>query len=428
MSTKPFNPFVMAQSQYDRAAEQLGLDSAIREFLREPMREVVFSIPLRMDDGGVRIYRGFRVLHNDARGPGKGGLRFHPAGTLDVIRALAMWMTWKTAVVDIPLGGSAGGVVVDPHNLSAAELEQLCRRFMRFAARNLGPDVDVPEPDIMAGPQQMLWMLDEYEAINGRHALGALTGKPVGMGGSLGRKEAQGFGAVICVREALKEIGVKPSNALASVQGFGNVGQHAVKLFADLGVKVVAVAALDRRERKPFTVRRADGVRVEELLEITDGFGSIDREEATRLGYEVLPGNAWLEQDVDVLVPAALENQITAENVGAVSQRVRVVAEGANGPTRPEAEQTLAARGATVIPDLLAGAGGVTCSYFEQVQSNMNYFWERDEVLGKLDVKMTSAYIAVSDLARKRSLSMRDAAYIIAVSRVAGACRARGWL
>jgi glutamate dehydrogenase len=424
----PFNPFAMAQSQYDRAAEQLGLDTAIREFLREPMREVVFSIPLRMDGGGVQIYRGFRVQHNDARGPGKGGLRFHPAGTLDVIRALAMWMTWKTAIVDIPHGGSAGGVVVDPHNLSALELEQLCRRFMRFAARDLGPDVDVPEPDIMAGPQEMLWMLDEYEAINRRHALGALTGKPVGMGGSLGRREAQGFGAVICVREALKEIGLRPSNALASVQGFGNVGQNAVKLFAELGVKVIAIAALDTRDRRPLTLHKEDGVRVDELLGITDGFGSIDREGAAGLGYEVLPGRAWLEQDVDVLVPAALENQITAENVGVVSQRVRVVAEGANGPTRPEAEQELIARGVLVIPDLLAGAGGVTCSYFEQVQSNMNYFWERDEVLGKLDVKMTSAYIAVSDLARKRSLPMRDAAYIIAVSRVAGACKARGWL
>jgi glutamate dehydrogenase len=424
----PFNPFAMAQSQYDRAAEQLGLDTAVREFLREPMREVVFSIPLRMDSGGVQIYRGFRVQHNDARGPGKGGLRFHPAGTLDVIRALAMWMTWKTAIVDIPHGGSAGGVLVDPHNLSAAELEQLCRRFMRFAARDLGPDVDVPEPDIMAGPQEMLWMLDEYEAINRRHALGALTGKPVGMGGSLGRREAQGFGAVICVREALKEIGLKPSNALASVQGFGNVGQNAVKLLAELGVKVIAIAALGTRDRKPLTIRKEDGVRVDELLGITDGFGSIDREGAAGLGYEILPGGAWLEQDVDVLVPAALENQITAENVGVVSQRVRVVAEGANGPTRPEAEQQLIARGVRVIPDLLAGAGGVTCSYFEQVQSNMNYFWERDEVLGKLDVKMTSAYIAVSDLARKRSLPMRDAAYIIAVSRVAGACKARGWL
>jgi glutamate dehydrogenase len=424
----PFNPFAMAQSQYDRAAEQLGLDAAVREFLREPMREVVFSIPLRMDDGSVKIYRGFRVQHNDARGPGKGGLRFHPAGTLDVIRALAMWMTWKTAVVDIPHGGSAGGVVVDRHNLSAAEHEQLCRRFMRFAARDLGPDVDVPEPDIMAGPQEMLWMLDEYEAINRRHALGALTGKPVGMGGSLGRREAQGFGAVICVREALKEIGLKPSNALASVQGFGNVGQNAVKLFAELGVKVIAIAALGTRDRKPLTIRKEDGVRVDELLGITDGFGSVDREAAVGLGYEALPGGAWLEQDVDVLVPAALENQVTAENVGAVSQRVRVVAEGANGPTRPEAEQQLIARGVRVIPDLLAGAGGVTCSYFEQVQSNMNYFWERDEVLGKLDVKMTSAYIAVSDLARKRTLPMRDAAYIIAVSRVAEACKARGWL
>lgn len=428
MTGAPFNPFAMAQSQYDRAAELLGLDAATRQFLREPMREVALSIPLRMDDGSVSVHRAFRVQHNDARGPGKGGLRFHPAGTLDVVRALAMWMTWKTAVVDIPHGGAAGGVVVDPHNLSAAELERLCRGFMRFAARDLGPDVDVPEPDIMAGPQQMLWMLDEYEAIKSRHAPGVLTGKPVGLGGSLGRKEAQGFGAVICVREALKEIGLKPSNALASVQGFGNVGQHAVKLFAELGVKVVAVAALDSRDRTPVTLVKPDGVRAEELEGITNGFGSLDREGAAGLGYEVRSGGAWLEQDVDVLVPAALENQITGENVAAVPPRVRVVAEGANGPTRPEAEQALAARGVVVIPDLLAGAGGVTCSYFEQVQSNMNYFWERDEVLGKLDVKMTAAYIAVSELARKRKLSMRDAAYLIAVSRVAGACKARGWL
>jgi glutamate dehydrogenase len=424
----PFNPFAMAQSQYDRAAELLGLDAATRQFLREPMREVALSIPLRMDDGSVSVHRAFRVQHNDARGPGKGGLRFHPAGTLDVVRALAMWMTWKTAVVDIPHGGAAGGVVVDPHNLSAAELERLCRGFMRFAARDLGPDVDVPEPDIMAGPQQMLWMLDEYEAIKSRHTPGVLTGKPVGLGGSLGRKEAQGFGAVICVREALKEIGLKPSNALASVQGFGNVGQHAVELFAELGVKVVAVAALDSRDRTPVTLVKADGVRGDELEGITNGFGSLDREGAAALGYEVRSGGAWLEQDVDVLVPAALENQITGENVEAVAPRVRVVAEGANGPTRPEAEQALAARGVVVIPDLLAGAGGVTCSYFEQVQSNMNYYWERDEVLGKLDVKMTAAYIAVSELARKRKLSMRDAAYLIAVSRVAGACKARGWL
>jgi glutamate dehydrogenase len=424
----PFNPFAMAQSQYDRAAEQLGLDSATRQFLREPMREVVLSIPLRMDDASVSVHRAFRVQHNDARGPAKGGLRFHPAGTLDVVRALAMWMTWKTAIVDIPHGGAAGGVIVDPHNLSAAELERLCRGFMRFAARDLGPDVDVPEPDIMAGPQQMLWMLDEYEAIKSRHTPGVLTGKPVGLGGSLGRKEAQGFGAVICVREALKEIGLKPSNALASVQGFGNVGQHAVELFAELGVKVVAVAALDAKERMPVTVVKEDGLRADDLLGITDAFGSIDREAAARLGYEVCPGGAWLEQDVDVLVPAALENQITAENVGKVPPRVRIVAEGANGPTRAEAERALIDRGVVVIPDLLAGAGGVTCSYFEQVQSNMNYFWERDEVLGKLDVKMTAAYVAVSELARKRTLSMRDAAYIIAVSRVAGACKARGWL
>lgn len=428
MTGSSFNPFAMAQSQYDRVVELLELDAATARFLREPMREIVFSIPVRMDDGGVRVFKGFRIQHNDARGPGKGGLRFHPASTLDVVRALAMWMTWKTAVVDIPLGGSGGGVAVDPHDLSSAELERLCRGFMRFAARDLGAEVDVPEPDLAATPQQMLWMLDEYEVIARRHVPGALTGKPVGLGGSLGRKEATGFGAVICVREALKEIGLKPANALASVQGFGNVGQHAVRLFAELGVKVIAVAALDRRERLPVTVRKEDGVSVDELLAVTDGFGGIDREEAARAGYEILPGGAWLEQDVDVLVPAALENQITVENVGSVRPRVRIVAEGANGPTRPEAEQALAGQGVLVIPDLLAGAGGVTCSYFEQVQSNMNYFWERDEVLGKLDVRMTNAYVAVSDLARSRKLSMRDAAYVIAVTRVAGACKARGWL
>ncbi len=428
MASAPFNPFAMAQSQYDRAAELLGLDAPTREFLREPMREIVFSIPIRLDDGTVRVHKGFRVQHNDARGPGKGGLRFHPLSDLDVVRALAMWMTWKTAVVDVPLGGSAGGVVVDPHNLSAAELERVCRGFMRFAARDLGPDVDVPEPDLMASPQQMLWMLDEYEAISRRHAPGALTGKPVGLGGSLGRKEATGFGAVICVREALKEIGLAPRNAVASVQGFGNVGQHAVRLFDELGVRVVAVAALDARGGSPLTFRKESGVRADELAAATDPFGGIDREEAERLGYETLPGDAWLAQDADVLLPAAIENQITAENVGAIPPRVRVVAEGANGPTRPEAEQALAARGVLVIPDLLAGAGGVACSYFELVQSNMNYFWERDEVLGRLDVKMTAAYIAVSDTARKRKLSMRDAAYAIAVSRVAGACKARGWL
>ncbi len=428
MAAAPFNPFAMAQSQYDRAAELLGLDAATREFLREPMREIQFSIPLRLDDGTVRVHKGFRVQHNDARGPGKGGLRFHPLSNLDVVRALAMWMTWKTAVVDVPLGGSAGGVVVDPHNLSAAELERVCRGFIRFAARDLGPDVDVPEPDLMASPQQMLWMLDEYEAISRRHAPGALTGKPVGLGGSLGRKEATGFGAVICVREALKEIGLAPHKALASVQGFGNVGQYAVRLFEELGVGVVAVAALDARERLPLTFRKEGGVKADELAAATDGFGGIDRAEAERLGYEVLSGDAWLAQDVDVLLPAALENQITADNVGAVAPRVRVVAEGANGPTRPDAEQALASRGVLVVPDLLAGAGGVTCSYFELVQSNSNYFWERDEVLGKLDVKMTAAYIAVSDTARKRKLSMRDAAYAIAVSRVAGACKARGWL
>jgi len=428
MALKPFNSFDMAQAQFDRVAGILDLDQATRDLLRFPLREYHFAVPVRMDDGTARVFRGFRVQHNDARGPCKGGVRFHPQETADTVRALAMWMSWKCAVVDIPLGGGKGGVVCDPHNLSMREQEQICRGWVRQIVQDLGPMRDIPAPDVMTSAQHMVWMLDEFETIRGGRYPGFITGKPVTLGGSLGRAEATGFGVVFTVREALKELGLRASDTTASVQGFGNVAQNAVKLYRQIGGTVVCVSCWDQADQTSYAFRKKDGLNLDALLGITDRFGGIDKRKARDLGYEVLPGEAWLEQEVDILMPAAIENQITADNVGKISPRVRLIAEGANGPTTPEADAVIGERGIFLIPDFLANAGGVTCSYFEQVQSNANYFWEKDEVLGKLDLKMTSAYIAVSELTRKRKLFMRDAAYVIGVSRVAQACRDRRWV
>lgn len=423
----PFNPFEMAQAQFDKAADVLGLDPATRDLLRFPLREYHVAIPVRMDDGSVKVFRGFRVQHNDSRGPCKGGIRFHPHETADTVRALAMWMTWKCAVVDIPLGGGKGGVICDPHHLSAREQEGICRGWIRQVAKNVGPVNDVPAPDVMTTPQHMLWMLDEYETLAGGKYPGFITGKPVGSGGSLGRTEATGYGVIFTLREALKELGIDIKKTKAAVQGFGNVAQYAIKLYTQLGGKVVCCSSWDQGDQTSYTFRRLSGIDADELLGITDRFGGIDKDKAKGLGYEVLPGDAWIEQDVEILIPAALENQVTGETAKKIKPSVKVIAEGANGPTTPEADKLIQERGIYVIPDFLANAGGVTCSYFEQVQCNMNFFWEKDEVLQKLDSKMTAAYHAVHELAKKRNLYMRDAAYVIAVSRVAKACKDRGW-
>jgi len=428
MTKKTFNAFQVAQQQFDNVADILQLDQPTRDLLRFPMREYHFSIPVRMDDGTFKVFRGFRVQHNDARGPGKGGVRFHPQETIDTIRALAMWMTWKCSVVDIPLGGSKGGVVCDPHSLSQREQEQICRGWVRQISRDIGPVIDVPAPDVMTGAQHMLWMLDEFETIHRGKSPGLITGKPVGMGGSLGRKEATGYGVVYTLREALKELAIPPTNTTASVQGFGNVAQYAIELYHRLGGKVICVSCWDQQDQTSYSYRKRDGISLEQLQSITDHFGGIDKGKARDLGYEVLPGDSWLEEDVDILIPAAIENQIHDDNVQKISRRVKVIAEGANGPTTPGADAVIQERKIFIIPDFLANAGGVTCSYFEQVQSNMNYFWDRDEVLGKLDMKMTAAFVAVSELARQRNLWMRNAAYVISVSRVAQACKDRGWV
>ncbi len=426
--TKQLNPYTMAKAQFDRISDVLHLDSATRDLLRTPMREYHVAIPVRMDDGNTKIFRGFRVQHNDALGPCKGGIRFHPEETIDTIRALATWMTWKCAAVSLPLGGSKGGVICDPHSLSLNEQEQVCRGWVRALARDLGPMRDVPAPEVMTSAQHMLWMLDEYEVISGGHFPGFITGKPVALGGSLGRLEATGYGLIFILREALKEMNIIPHKTTASVQGFGNVARHAIRMYTQLGGTVLAVSAFDKKEKKAYTFRKASGVIPSELESISDHFGSIDKYKAMGLDYEVLDGNAWLSEPVDILIPAAMENQLTASLVEHISPQVKVIIEGANGPTTLEADQILAKKNILVIPDLIASAGGVTCSYFEQVQSNMNYYWEKDEVLGKLDVKMTTAFIDILRTASKKKLSLRDSVYVIAVSRVASACRERGWV
>ncbi|MCP4897077.1 MAG: Glu/Leu/Phe/Val dehydrogenase [bacterium] len=425
-SSAEFNPFEMARSQFDKIADQLQLDTSTRRLLRSPLREFRFLIPVRMDDGHVESFEGFRIQHNDACGPCMGGVRFHPQETLDTIRALAMWMTWKTAAIGLPVGGSMGGVICDPHTLSEREQESISRGWIRQMARNLGPEIDVPAPDMMTDSKHMLWMLSEYESIKGGHHPGAITGKPEEMGGSLGRRQATGYGIVYCLREAFKELDLSARGVTASVQGFGKVAQHAIELLDRIGGSTVCVTSWDQRRGVAHSFRKSGGIDLAELRHITDSLGTIDADRAGKLGYEVLPADTWFEQDVDVLIPAALENSIAQSDLDRMSNRVKIIAEGANGAISEQAEQILLEGGTFVIPDLIANGGGVISSYFEHVQSRMNYFWELAEVIAKLDMKITSAYVTISELARTRQLSLRDAAIAIAIDRVATLCRERG--
>lgn len=423
-----FNPFASAQEQFDRVADLLGLDTATRTLLRSPAHEHHLTLPVKLDTGEVEVFEGFRIQHNDARGPAWGGVRFHPHETMDTIRALAMWATWKTAAVDIPLGGSMGGVVCDPHDLSAGEQERICRTWVRKVARTIGPLRDVPSPDIMTNSQHMTWMLDEYEAMVGEHAPAAITGKSLGAGGSAGRVESSGYGLVYVLREALKELDLDPAATTASFQGFGLVARHAVELYTRIGGTVRCVSALDSSTGLPCSVFKADGVDLDELKTIGDRLGGLDRSRAEALGYEIGDGDQWLEQPVDILIPAAIEHQITSDNADRIPESVRLIVEGANAPMVPDAEARLSERNIVIVPDLIANAGGVICSYFEQVQSGMNYYWSLSETLSKLDVKLTGAYIEISDFARAKRLSLRDAALVLAVNRVASLCHERGWL
>lgn len=428
MGQNVYNPFESAQIQFDRVADKINLDSSVRELLREPSREYHFTIPVKMDDGTTKVFKGYRIQHNDARGPAKGGIRFHPHETADTVRALSMWMTWKCAVVDIPLGGGKGGVICDPRNLSQGEQERLCRGYIRQIARNIGPVTDVPAPDVMTNAQHMLWMMDEYEVITGGKYPGTITGKPVGMGGSLGRKEATGYGVIYTLREALKSLNIDIAKTSASIQGFGNVAEYAARLYTSMGGKIIAISCWDNNDKKAYTFRNKDGFDIEKMAAIKDSFGTIDKEKAIAMGAEVLDGGEWISQEVDILLPCALENQINASNFDQINSSVKVICEGANGPTAPDCDNLIMERDIFLVPDFLCNAGGVTCSYFEQVQNNMNYYWTKEEVLEKLDSKMTSAFQAVYQLAREKNLYMRDAAYVIAINRVAEAVKLRGWV
>ena len=411
------NPFVIAQRQLDEAAQLLRLDPALHELLRWPMREFHVRIPVRMDDDSVKVFEGFRVQYNDARGPTKGGIRFHPEETFDTVRALAAWMTWKTAVVDLPLGGGKGGVVCNPKEMSQGELERLSRGYIRALGHYLGPDIDVPAPDVYTNPQVMAWMLDEYECMVGHSAPGLITGKPLPLGGSAGRGDATARGGIYAIREAAKVLGLDLKGATCAIQGYGNAGQFAHKLAAELlGMKVVAVSD------SKGGIHSAQGLDWSTVVEHKRRTGSV----VGFPGAESLSNEELLELDVTVLIPAALENQITEENADRI--KAKIVAELANGPTTPEADVILHERGVYVIPDFLCNAGGVTVSYFEQVQNAYNYYWDEETVHERLDRKMTTAFHAVHEAAQKHGVHNRLGAYLVAVSRVAEAMRLRGWV
>jgi glutamate dehydrogenase (NAD(P)+) len=412
------NPFHIAQMQFDEAAERLGLDGAMRHFLRWPQREFHVTLPVRMDDGKYRVFHGYRVQYNSARGPTKGGLRWHPDETIDTVRALAAWMTWKTAVVDIPLGGGKGGITCNPKELSLAEQERLARAYIRAVGRVLGVTKDVPAPDVYTNPQIMGWMMDEYEALLGESHPGVITGKPLSLGGSRGRSDATARGGVYCVREAAKLLNLNLSTATYAVQGFGNAGQFAATLHKELLGGGKLVAASDSRGG----VHSAKGLDPAALVKYKLEHRSLDRFP----GAEPISNQDLLELDVDVLYPSALENVITEENAARV--KARVVCELANGPTTPEADRILHGNGVCVLPDFLANAGGVTVSYFEQVQNMYNFYWSYELVHQRLDRKMTEAFHAVWDTAKREKIHMRLSAYLVAVQRVAQAVRDRGWL
>lgn len=411
------NPFEIAQAQLDEAAEILQLDPAVHALLREPVRELHITLPVRMDDGSTRIFKGFRVQYNDSRGPTKGGIRFHPDETIDTVRALAAWMTWKCAVVDIPLGGGKGGVICNPKELSKTELERLSRAYVRQVGRLLGPEMDVPAPDVYTTSQVMAWMVDEYSVLSGQNQFGVITGKPLALGGSKGREDATARGGLYCIREAANVLGMDTRGATMAIQGFGNAGQFAAKLGPEL-LGTVTVAVSD----SCGGIYNPDGLDPADVIAYKKRTGSV-------VGYpnaKPICNTELLELDVDILVPAALENVITAENAHRI--RARICAELANGPTTPEADQILHQNGVYVIPDFLCNAGGVTVSYFEMVQNAYGRYWSEQTVHERLSEKITTAFHAVHERALALNVHNRIAAYCVAVERVAEAVQLRGWV
>jgi glutamate dehydrogenase (NAD(P)+) len=412
-----YNPFEIAQRQIDNCAKILNLDPNVHRMLRLPMRELHVSLPIRMDDGSIRVFQGFRVQYNDARGPTKGGIRFHPDETVDTVRALAAWMTWKCACVDIPLGGAKGGVICNPKEMSQGELERISRAYMRAIGQIVGPEKDIPAPDVYTNPQTMAWMMDEFSKICQKNQFGLITGKPLALGGSAGRGDATARGGMYTVREAADELGMDLEKATVAVQGYGNAGYFAALLAKNLfGARIVAVSD------SKGGIYNEKGLDPEAVNQHKTKTGSVVNFPNAR----PISNTDILELNVDILVPSALENVITEENAGRIS--ARIIAELANGPTTPEADDILYKKGVHIIPDFLCNAGGVTVSYFEMVQNFYMYYWEEKEVHERLDRKMTAAYHAVLNASKSYKVNMRQAAYVVAVQRVVEAMQLRGWV
>jgi glutamate dehydrogenase/leucine dehydrogenase len=407
------NPYEAALKQLDVAVEKLKLNPGIHEMLKRPIRTLIVNIPVVMDDGSIQVFTGYRVQYNDALGPTKGGIRYHPDLTLDEVTALAAWMTWKTAVVGLPLGGAKGGIRCNPKEMSKAELERLTRGYVRAIAKFIGPQIDVPAPDVYTDAQTMAWIMDEYSEIVGYPAFGVVTGKPLSVGGSCGRSEATSRGLMYTVIEAAKYLGINLGDATVAVQGYGNVGYHAARLLHEVGCKIIAVSDSKGGIYNP------NGLDPEKVLEHKNKTGSVvDYPDSVFITNEQL-----LELECDILVPAALENQITKTN--AANIKAKIIAEGANGPTTPEADEILFRKGVFVIPDILANSGGVIVSYFEQVQNQMNYYWTEEEVRNKLKETITKVFYDILELSKQYNVNMRTAAYMLAVKRVADALATR---
>ena len=400
--------------EFDGAARLLGLDPGIWKVLTHPKRQIAVSCPVQMDNGEIEVFTGYRVQYNITLGPAKGGIRYHPGVTLDEVTALAAWMTWKCAVAGVPFGGGKGGIICDPTRMSRGELERLTRRYCAEIIDLIGPDKDIPAPDVNTNEQIMAWFMDTYSMHVGTTVTGVVTGKPVELGGSLGRREATGRGVMITTREAAKHLGMNVKGSTVAVQGFGNVGSVSADLLADIGAKVVAVTDWKGG------VYNAKGLDIKKLIAHTQQHKTV----AGFPGAEELDGSKVFGLDVDILIPAALENQITVANAGDI--KAKIIAEGANGPTTPDAHMALHNRGVFVIPDILANAGGVTTSYFEWVQDRHGYFWEEAEVNERLEQKMVAAFNDVLGMATKYKTDMRTAAYIVAISKVATVTKMRG--
>jgi glutamate dehydrogenase (NAD(P)+) len=411
------NPFEMAQRQIDQCAKIMKLDPQITAIIKNPMRELHVSLPIRMDNGKVKVFQGYRVQYNDAKGPAKGGIRFHPDETIDTVRALACWMTWKCSLLDLPLGGGKGGIICNPKEMSAGELERLSRAYIRAIWQFIGPEKDVPAPDVYTTPQIMAWMMDEYSTIIGRPQFGVITGKPVSIGGSPGRGDATARGGMFTIREAAKALGVDLKKATVAIHGYGNAGYFAAKLAQDmLGCKVIAVCD------SKGGVCAEKGIDPEDAISCKNKTSSV----CNMPNKKAISAEELLEMDVDILIPAAIENVITKKNAPKI--KAKIVAELANGPTTPEADEILFKNGVHTIPDFLCNAGGVTVSYFEMVQNYYMYRWEEAEVREKLDRKMTEAYQSVLNTSREYKINMRQAAYVRAVERVVEAMKLRGWV